>query len=130
MDSSSGASLDESPPGPPLSSPLPPPRSPRPLFFKGPQEEDPETDPLPLVTAAGDVDGSGSDPAWTSELSDEWSDDDPTSSPGSSAPDKPAQLLSKKQMRDTAATAVTIGTGMAHTVAANTQAKKDVGLYL
>jgi hypothetical protein len=56
--------------------------------------------------------------------------DAPSSSAGSSAPDKPAQLLSKRQMRQTAETAVKVGTGMAHTVAAKSDAQKAVGLYL
>jgi hypothetical protein len=125
MDSSGAADLDESPSGPPPS-PLPPPRSPRNLFFRGPAEEE---ELPPVETAAADGDGSASDLEWTP--SDEWSDDEHPTSTASSAGDKPVtQLLSKKQMRDTARGAVKIGSGMAHTVAANTQAKRDVGLYL
>jgi hypothetical protein len=129
MDSSGSVDLlDESPSQSfPSSPPLPPPRSTsRPLFFSGQEEQSP--DPLPVTGEGDDAGGSVSDPA-PSELS-EWSDDDPSSSAGSSAPDKPAQLLSKRQMRQTAETAVKVGTGMAHTVAAKSDAQKAVGLYL
>jgi hypothetical protein len=125
MDSSGAADLDESQPSGPPPSPLPQPRSRRPLFYGS---TDPEEE-SPLAATAGDGDaGSSTDDPWTEEA-DGWSDDDPTSSPASS-PEKPAQLLSKKQMRDTARTAVKIGGGMAHTVAAKTQAQRHVGLYL
>lgn len=131
MDSSGAVGLDESPSPPLDSSPLPQPRrSPRSLFFSQPAEDLEPEELLPPAEATGeDVDaGSASDLA-PSEPFDEWNDDDPTSSPASS-PEKPAQLLSKKQMRDTARTAVKMGTGMAHTVAAKTEAQRSVGLYL
>jgi hypothetical protein len=130
MDSSGAADLDESL-APPPSSPLPPPRSPRGLFFRMPTEEEVEANPGTLALGTPEVldgDGSVSGDPW-SEF-DEPSDDEHPTSTASPAGDKPLQLVSKKQMKETAEAAVKIGTGMAHTVAANTQAKKDVGLYL
>jgi hypothetical protein len=127
MDSSSAAALDESQP----SDPNPLPRSPRGLFFRSPTAEEAAANPGTLTVGTPEVldgDGSDSGPALSPE-SDEWSDDDPTSSPASS-PEKPAQLLSKQQMRKTARSAVQIGTGMAHTIAARTEAQRKVGLYL
>lgn len=124
MDLHASALLDESspPPIPPQSSS---PRSARGLFFKGPEEE--ET-PYPQQTGEDVAGGLVSDVP-----SDEWadpSDDEPRTSTASPAGEPPAQLLSKKQMRQTAETAVKVGTGMAHTVAAKTPAQKQVGLYL
>jgi hypothetical protein len=130
MDSSGAVGLDESPDTPPLH-PLPEPRkSRRPLFYSQQEEPETEEDSLPpTVGEDGDAGSSTGDP-WTSE-SDGWNDDELPTSTASPAGDKPVtQLLSKKQMRDTARGAVKIGTGMAHTVAANTEAKKAVGLYL
>jgi hypothetical protein len=133
MDSSGAVGLDESPHDP-TPSPLPQPRS-RSLFFRSSEE-----DSLPLGESlstaategapAADGDGSASGPGWTSEQSDQWSDDDPDSSTASPAGDKPLQLLSKRQMKDTAEAAVKISTGMVHTVAAKTEAQQAVGLYL
>jgi|SRR5947209_8176891 len=120
--------LDESQPASP--SLLPPPRSPRGLFFRSPEQEEGET-PSSLPPAAVEDDGgSVSDLEPTSGEWGDPSDVDPTSSTGSSGPERPAQLLSKRQMRETAETAVKIGTGMAHTVAAKTEAQQRVGLYL
>jgi hypothetical protein len=127
MDSSGSVSLDESPPV----SPIPPqPSSRRGLFFQGPEDPEPEN-PLHLVeTAAADAGGSASD-EWPAESPDLSEYADPTSSETSpAAGERPAQLLSRKQMRETAETAVKIGTGMAHTVAAKTQAQQQVGLYI
>lgn len=117
--------LDESPPAPPI------PSQHRGLFFRSPdpQESLPAESLPPAVGEDGDG-GSVSDPG---PSPDEWGDpsDALTSSTGSSAADRnPAQLLSRKQMRETAETAVKIGTGMAHTVAAKTEAQRAVGLYL
>lgn len=129
MDSSSGVDLlDESPSqSSPTSPPLPPPRSSsRSLFFSGrPQEEE---ESLPPLLQGDDVDGSASE--LQSSESSEWSDDELPTSTASPAGERPAQLLSKKQMRQTAETAVKVGTGMAHTVAAKSDAQKQVGLYL
>lgn len=129
MDSSGAADLDASPSGPPASS-LPQPRStsPRPLFYPGDQEPE-DSLLLPAETAAAGDAGSSTGDQWTPELPDGWRDDDPTSSTASS-PEKPLQLLSKAQMRQTSRAAVKIGTGMAHTVAAKTEAQQLVGLYL
>src|SRR4051812_43216889 len=116
MDSSGAAGLDESLAPPP--SPLPPPRSPRGLFFRSPagEETEEEASPLPPATVADDGGSVSGDP-WSEY--DEPSDDEHPTSTASPAGDKPVtQLLSKKQMRDTARGAVKISTGMAHTVAA------------
>lgn len=129
MDPSGAVDLDESPDAP---TPLPQPRtSRRPLFFEG-TTEDQEEESLPLAeTGEGDAGGSASGDPWTSEPSGDLSDVDPTSWETSpAAGDKPAALLSKAQMRATARTAVAVGTGMAHTVAAKTPAQKQLGLYL
>jgi hypothetical protein len=126
MDSTSPAPvLDESPPLDQSS--LPKQRSPRPLFYASPPE-DSSPPPAPETGEDGAAASSTGDP-WSQEQDDEWSDVDPTSSPASS-PEKPAALLSKAQMRATARTAVKVGTGMAHTVAAKTEAQQAVGLYL
>lgn len=129
MDSHGSALLDESPPASPP--PIPPQSGiraqTRGLFFRGP-EEDQEESPYPTVT--GEAAGAGSD---SDVPTDEWgdpSDVEPPTSTASPAGESPAQLLSKKQMRQTAETAVLVGTGMAHTVAAKTPAQKQVGLYL
>lgn len=129
MDSNGSVQLDESPPV----SPIPSQSSVRSrgLFFSGGREEEDQApaETLHLLTEAEDAAGeSASDDPWSEY--DESSDADPTSSRESSAADRPAQLLSKKQMRETAATAVKVGTGMAHTVAAKSDAQRQVGLYL
>jgi hypothetical protein len=126
MDHSGAVGLDESLSGP-SPSPLPQPRSrsPRDLFYGGSLQETEEE----LETAAAGDAGSSTGDQWTPEPSDGWSDDDPSSSPASS-PEKPLQLLSKAQMRQTSRAAVKIGSGMAHTVAAKTEAQQLVGLYL
>jgi hypothetical protein len=129
MDLSGAVGLDEQSPNlPDESSPLPQPRS-RGLFFS--QTQDPEETEEPLPAAGeGDAGGSASADPW-SEPSDGLNDsehDSWTASPAGDA--KPAALLSKAQMRATARTAVTVSTGMAHTVAAKTPAQKQLGLYL
>jgi hypothetical protein len=131
MDSNGSALLDESPPA----SPIPHQsgvklNSHRGLFFSSSQLEDQEEEsPYPPATTVEDAGAaSGSDVP-----SDAWgdpSDDELPTSTGSSAGESVTQLLSKKQMRQTAETAVLVGTGMAHTVAAKTEAQKAVGLYL
>lgn len=129
MANSSGAVvLDESPSLPPESlSSLPGPRS-RSLFYGESPEEETEEELLP--TEAGDAGSSTGDP-WTDQESELLDDDDPTSwGTSPAAGDRPAALLSKAQMRATARTAVKVGTGMAHTVAAKTPAQQQVGLYL
>jgi hypothetical protein len=90
----------------------------------------PETEEELLHQLDGPASDSGTE--WPSEpaLDESDLDSDPSSSPGSSRADKPAALLSQAQMRATARQAVTIGTGMVHTVAAKTEAQKSVGLYL
>lgn len=127
MDSPESQLLDDSPP------PIPPQSSPRrTLFFQSPAE--PWNDHTATVgeeTPASPAAGAGESVS-EDETSDGYadpSDVDPTSSKASSA-DKPAALLSKHQMRQTAATAVKVGTGMAHTVAAKTELQQQVGLYL
>jgi hypothetical protein len=129
MDSSSAVDLDAlSPPD----SPIPGPRSQnngRSLFFSQ-QEPVSVTDEelATLATGEDDAGASDSDAPW-SEYADP-SDDGHHTSTESPAGDRPAQLLSKRQMRQTAETAVKVGTGMAHTVAARSDAQKQVGLYL
>lgn len=128
MDLSGAVGLDEQNPSPqPDPSPLPEPRNRRPLFFAGTTEE-PEEESQP---AAGedDVDGSASADPWTSEASGDLDDSEPPSWTGSPAGDKPAQLLSKRQLKDTAEAAVRISTGMVHTVAAKTPLQKELELY-
>ena len=128
MDPSGAVELDEQNPSLPAPTPLPEPRNrPKSLFYD--PTEDPQEESL---TGMGeDDDGSASGDPWTSEPSGDPGDVDPTSWETSpAAGDKPAALLSKAQMRATARTAVTIGTGMAHTVAAKTPAQKQLGLYL
>lgn len=110
------------------SSPLLSPRKSRFGFGSLPEtEEELPQEPSPL-----DDPGSASGTDWESELELDESDldSDPTSSPGSSRAEKPAALLSQAQMRATARQAVKIGSGMAHTVAAKTEAQRAVGLYL
>ncbi|MDQ2825827.1 MAG: hypothetical protein M3Y04_02485 [Actinomycetota bacterium] len=126
MDSHGSALLDESqPPGPiPSQSNGHPSRG---LFFSQPGEDQaPEQSPPSTAEAAAG--GSDSEP-WVSEYADP-SDVEPPTSTGSPAGESVTQLLSKKQMRQTAETAVKVGTGMAHTVAAKTPAQQRVGLYL
>jgi len=131
MDLSGAVDLDESPDAPSdltsLESPSSPPRPRMSLFYGGTEEEDQEEESLPgeegdadasdsahqLAEQFGDLDGSGP-PSWTA----------------SPAGEKPAQLLSKRQLRQTGRAAVMIGTGMAHTVAAKTEAQQRIGLYL
>jgi hypothetical protein len=129
LDHANGSVLDES--SSPSSPPQPLLNPPTSLFgfgsLPGTEEEpdSPTSDP-------SDDPGSDSETEWLNEpeLDDSDLDDsDPTSSPASSA-EKPAQLLSKAQMRKTARASVKIGTGMAHTVAAKTEAQRAVGLYL
>jgi hypothetical protein len=93
----------------------------------GTEEETEPTTGEPL----SDGPGSASEIDWESvELDESDPDSDPTSSSASSRADKPAALLSQAQMRATARQAVKIGSGMAHTVAAKTEAQKAVGLYI
>jgi hypothetical protein len=134
MDLSGAVGLDESPSDPSPSDPspspsqLPGPRNPRPLFYGGsPSEEETEEDSL--TGEAGDAGSSTGDP-WTEAESEFLDDDEPTSSTGSPAGDKPAQLLSKHQLRLTARAAVKTATGVTHTVAAKTPEAQRVGLYL
>ena len=129
MDSHGSALLDESPPASPP--PIPPQSGiraqTRGLFFSQADQEEQES-PYPQETGEADAAGSGSDVP-----SGEWGDPndaEPPTSTGSPAGESVTQLLSKKQMRETAETAVLVGTGMAHTVAAKTEAQKQVGLYL
>lgn len=130
MDSHGSALLDESPPASPP--PIPPQSSiraqTRGLFFSQADQEEEQESPYPPVT--GEAAGAALD---SDVPTDEWgdpSDDGHPTSTASPAGESPAQLLSKKQMRQTAETAVLVGTGMAHTVAAKTPAQKQVGLYL
>jgi hypothetical protein len=130
MDSSSVDLLDGSQPAGPIPSQQ---RSGRGLFFRSPEE--PETDPdngLPMGPPPTGEDGDEGSVSGLEPSPDEWADPsgDPTSSTGSSGADRPAQLLSKAAMRQTAETAVKVSTGMAHTVAAKTEAQRSVGLYL
>jgi hypothetical protein len=128
MDLSGAVGLDESPD----ESPVPPQRSPRGLFFRSPTAEEVEANPGTLSEGIPEVldgDGSASGPGWTSDESDQWSDAGPDSSTASPAGEKPAQLLSKRQLRDTAEAAVHIGTGMVHTVAAKTELQRQLDLY-
>jgi hypothetical protein len=128
MDLSGAVGLDESPD----ESPVPPQRSPRGLFYRSPTPEEVEANPGTLSEGIPEVldgDGSASGPGWTSDESDQWSDDGPDSSTASPAGEKPAQLLSKRQLRDTAEAAVHIGTGMVHTVAAKTELQRQLDLY-
>jgi len=129
MDLSGSVQLDESPP--PIPSQSSGPRS-RSLFFSGQEDDQPESLYPPETgegTAAADA-ASASEPDWTSDGYADPSDDEHPTSTASQAGDRPAQLLSKAQMRKTAETAVKVGTGMAHTVAAKTEAQQRVGLYL
>jgi hypothetical protein len=118
MDPSGAIDLDESPSGP-----LPSPRSTgRPLFFQTPdQEPEEESTSLPETAELEDGDGgSVSAGPWTSEQSELLDDSDPDTYRESSTGERPAQLLGKAQLRATARTAVKVGTGVAHTVAAKT----------
>src|SRR5437868_9387884 len=126
MDSSSAVDLDALSPDSPIPGPRSQNSSPS-LFFSGQSQPEP-ADSLHLVTEAADA--GASDSAEWDEFADPSSDDGPRTSTASPAGDSPAQLLSKKQMRQTAETAVKIGTGMAHTVAAKSDAQRQVGLYL
>lgn len=125
MDPSGAVDLDESPDDP---TPLPQPRS-RSLFFAGTEDLEEAESPLQSETGEDDAGGSASAGPWTSEPSDPLDDSEPDSWTASPA-GKPAALLSKAQMRATARTAVVVGTGMAHTVAAKTPVQKQLGLYL
>jgi len=129
MDLSGAVGLDEQSPSPqPDPSPLPQPRNrPTSLFYS--PAEDQEEESLPGTGEDGDAGSSTGDP-WTEQPSGDLPDSEPDSWTASPAGDKPAALLSKAQMRATARTAVTVGTGMAHTVAAKTPAQKQLGLYL
>jgi hypothetical protein len=128
LDHANGSVLDES--DSPSSPPQPLLAPPTSLFGFGslPEgEEGPESLSDPL-----DGPGSDSGTGWPSEpgLDESDLDSDPISSSESSRADKPAALLSQAQMRATARSAVKIGSGMAHTVAAKSEAQKAVGLYL
>ena len=129
MDLSGAVGLDESPSAPsPAPSPLPQPRNrPTSLFYS--PAEDLEEEESPLATGEDAGDDSSTEGTW-SEPSGDPLDSDPDSWTASPAGDKPAALLSKGQMRATARTAVKVGTGMAHTAAAKTQAQQQLGLYL
>jgi hypothetical protein len=113
---------DDSPSSPPL---LNPPSSS--LFGFGSL---PETEEELLSQLDGPGSDSGTDWQSGEQLDESDPFSDPTSSPESSRADKPAALLSQGQMRATARQAVKIGTGMAHTVGAKTEAQQAVGLYL
>lgn len=127
MDPSGAVELDEQNPSPPGPSPLPEPRSgPRSLFFS--PAEDQEESPYP-ATGEDDGDGSASGDPWTSEPSEPLDGSGPDSWTASPAGDKPAALLSKRQLKDTAEAAVLISTGMVHTVAAKTELQKQLELY-
>lgn len=128
MDSHGSTLLDESPPASPP--PIPPQSGiraqTRGLFFSQADQEEEES-PYPPET--GEAAAGASD---SGVPSDEWgdpSDVEPPTSTASPAGESVAQLLSKRQMRQTAETAVLVGTGMAHTVAAKTPAQREVGLY-
>lgn len=128
MDLSGAVGLDEQSPSPqPEPSPLPQPRNqPKSLFYSPTEDEEESLG----ETEADDVDGSASGDPWTSESSDDLSDAHPTSWETSpAAGDKPAALLSKRQLKDTAEAAVLISTGMVHTVAAKTPLQKELDLY-
>jgi hypothetical protein len=129
MDPSGAVGLDESPSG----LPLPPPRSTgRSLFYRRPEEPEAEEESsLPPAEAAEDGDG-GSDSGHpsTTETFELLDDSEPDSWTASPAGERPAQLLGKAQLRATTRTAVKVGTGVAHTVAAKTEAQQAVGLYL
>jgi len=131
MDLSGAVGLDESPSDPsPSPSPLPGPRSPRALFYGGSQsEEETEEELLPPTGEDGDAGSSTGDP-WTEAESEFLDDDEHPTSTGSSAGEKPAQLLSKHQLRLTARAAVKTATGVTHTVAAKSQEAQQLGLYL
>jgi hypothetical protein len=129
MDSSGAVGLDESP-DQPSPSPLPEPRSQsRPLFYGGSPQETQEE--LPAATGEDDdaPDSSTGDP-WTDPESGYLDDDEPSSSTASPAGERPAQLLSKHQLRLTARAAVKTATGVTHTVAAKSQEAQRLGLYL
>ena len=129
MDLSGAVGLDEQSPSPqPDPSPLPQPRNrPKSLFYN--PAEDLEEESLPATEEDGDA-GSASGLGSTSEPFDDQLDSEPDSWTESPAGEKPAQLLSKAQLRQTSRAAVKSGTGMAHTVAAKTEAQQRVGLYL
>ena len=128
MDPSGAIDLDEqSPSGP---TPLPQPRAQsqsRGLFFQTTEEPEEES---PYPPAEDDGDGSASEDQWSgpSEPLDDSEPDSWTASPAGDA--KAPALLSKAQMRATARTAVKVGTGVAHTVAAKTEAAQQLGLYI
>lgn len=126
MDSNGSALLDESqlPPIPSQNSV----KLNRGLFFSGqPEDQEPAESPYPPVTGEAAAVGSDSEP-WANEYADP-SDVEPPTSTASPAGESVAQLLSKGQLRKTAAEGVKIGTGMVHTVAAKTVEQRRVGLY-
>lgn len=129
MDLSGAVGLDESPSPPtPDPSPLPQPRN-RGLFFQT-AEEDLEEEESPPATGEDDDGGSASGDPWTSGPSEPLDGSDHDSWTASPAGDKPAQLLSKHQLRLTARAAVKTATGVTHTVAAKSQEAQRLGLYL
>lgn len=127
----------------PAASPLPSPRpSPRlPLFFSGRDNAtpvpDPQTDqetgaPIPLP-ASDDAEASGWDSAEQLTGNDDLqpSDDEPSTSTGSSAGERPGLKLGKAATRATAAKAVLIGSGMLHRMATRAETlQREAGLYL
>lgn len=129
MDPSGAVDLDEQNPSPPPASPLPQPRTSHRSLFFNPAEDQEEESLLPPATGEDTGDGSASAVPWTSEPSAGPSEPDPDSWTASSAGEKPAQLLSKRQLKDTAEAAVRISTGMVHTVAAKTELQKQLELY-
>lgn len=130
MDLSGAAVLDESPSDPsPSVSPLPGPRSPRPLFYAGSQSEE-ESEGSPLLRGE-DVDaGSSTGEPWTDQESESLDDSEPLTSTGSPAGEKATPLLSKHQLRLTARAGVKTATGVTHTLAAKTAEAQRLGLYL
>jgi hypothetical protein len=127
MDSSGSVDLDES--RPPFESPIPSQSRGRSLFFNGEEEPSPELHLVETEEGAGDGSASVLEP--TSDGYADLSDDDPTSWDTSpAAGDRPAQLLSKAQLRATFRAGVKTVSGVTHTVAAKTPEAQQVGLYL
>jgi hypothetical protein len=125
MDSNGSALLEEDA-SPPAS------RQRRNLFFRSPEEpEGPSPSPAVEITppaTSEDLGGSASEPGWPSDEPTDRSESDPTSSRGSSG--NPLAKLGKATAQKSAAKAVLIAGGMAHRIAARTEAQQAAGLYL
>lgn len=109
------------------------------LLFRQPAPSDliPSPTPSPDTTAgeSSSPDPAAGSPSGSDELNELFDldlDSDPTSSPESSGRRSAAAAspLGKKAAQDTARKAVIIGSAMAHTALAKTEAQKAVGLYL